>query len=118
MNIEEIREYCLSKPEVTESFPFDEFSLVFKVMDKMFALLPLELNDRISLKCDPERAIELRETYRGVEGAYYFNKKYWNSVRLDADVPEELVKELIDHSYDEVVKKLPRKQQALIKGTE
>lgn len=118
MNIEEIREYCLSKPEVTEGFPFDDSSLVFKVMDKMFALLPLELNDRISLKCDPERAVELREAYRGIEGAYHFNKKYWNSVRLDADVSDEFIKELIDHSYDEVVKKLPRKQQALIKGVQ
>ena len=75
MNVETIREYCLSKKGVTESFPFDDVSLVMKVLDKMFALIDLEGANSISLKCDPERAIELREHYAGIEGAYHFNKK-------------------------------------------
>lgn len=109
MNIEIAREYCLSKKGVTESFPFDDVSLVMKVMDKMFALIDLEGAVSISLKCDPERAIELRERYSGIEGAYHFNKKYWNGVRLDMDVDDKLVKELIDHSYEEVIKKFTKK---------
>lgn len=106
MNVETIREYCLSKRGVTESFPFDDVSLVIKVMNKMFALIDLEEANHIALKCDPEKAIELREHYSGIEGAYHFNKKYWNSVRFDSDVDDKLMKELIDHSYDEVIKNL------------
>ena len=106
MNVETIREYCLSKRGVTESFPFDDVSLVIKVMNKMFALIDLEEANHIALKCDPEKAIELRE------GAYHFNKKYWNSVRFDSDVDDKLMKELIDHSYDEVIKKFTKKLRA------
>ena len=83
MNVETVREYCLNKKGVTESFPFDDVSLVVKVMNKMFALIDLEEANHIALKCDPEKAIELREHYSGIEGAYHFNKKYWNSVRFD-----------------------------------
>lgn len=112
MNVETIREYCLSKKGVTESFPFDDVSLVMKVMGKMFALIDLEEATSISLKCDPERAINLRERYTGIEGAYHFNKKYWNSVRLDMDVDDHLVKELVDHSFEEVIKKFTKKLRA------
>ena len=112
MNVETAREYCLSKKGVTESFPFDETSLVMKVMDKMFALIDLEEARCISLKCDPEKAIELREHYNGIEGAYHFNKKYWNSVYYDRDVDDTLVMELIDHSYEEVIKKFTKKLKA------
>ena len=87
MNVETVREYCLNKKGVTESFPFDDVSLVVK-------------------------AIELREHYSGIEGAYHFNKKYWNSVRFDSDVDDKLMKELIDHSYDEVIKKFTKKLRA------
>ena len=111
MNVETAREYCLSKKGVTESFPFDDVSLVMKVMDKMFALIDLEGARSISLKCNPERAIELREHYTGVEGAYHFNKKYWNSVFFDSDVDDKLAMELIDHSYDEVIKKFTKKMK-------
>ena len=103
MNVETVREYCLNKKGVTESFPLDDVSLVVKVMNKMF---------HIALKCDPEKAIELREHYSGIEGAYHFNKKYWNSVRFDSDVDDKLMKELIDHSYDEVIKKFTKKLRA------
>ncbi|MEY8706130.1 MmcQ/YjbR family DNA-binding protein [Bacteroides faecichinchillae] len=112
MNVEIIREYCLSKKGVTESFPFDDVSLVMKVMNKMFALIDLEEAKTISLKCNPERAIELRERYFGIEGAYHFNKKYWNSVRFNSDVDDKLMKELVDHSYEEVIKKFTKKLRA------
>ncbi len=109
MNIEEYRNYCIGKPGVTESFPFNETVLVFKVMDKMFALIDVEEYLFINLKCDPGRSIELREMYPGITGAYHFNKKYWNSVSTDGSVPDKLMYELIDHSYELVVDKLPKK---------
>ena len=112
MNIEDLREYCLSIKGASECLPFDEFNLVFKVLDKMFALLPLD-NERlcISVKCDPEKAIELRENYNAVEPAYHFNKKYWNTIYLNSDMDDENVKKWIRHSVDEVIKKLPVKIQ-------
>ena len=112
MNVESVREYCLSKKAVTESFPFDETSLVLKVMDKMFALIDLEVSEKIALKCDPEYALELRERYNGIEVAYHFNKKYWNQVFFNRDVNDKLLKELIDHSYEEVMKKFTKKMRA------
>lgn len=112
MNVETAREYCLSKKGVTECFPFDEVSLVMKVMGKMFALIDLEEATQITLKCDPEKALELREHYTAIEGAYHFHKKYWNSVRFNSDVDDKLIKELIDHSYDEVIKKFTKKLRA------
>lgn len=115
MNIESIREYCLSKKEVTESLPFSDTALVFKVVDKMFALLDLSEDNRgISLKCDPELAIGLREQYPEVTPAYHFNKKYWNGINLNGNISLDLLKEWIDHSYSEVVKKLPKSKQALL----
>ena len=109
MDIETAREYCLSKKAVTECFPFDEYSLVMKVMNKMFALIDLESANKICLKCDPEYALELREHYVAIEGAYHFNKKYWNQVFLDGDVDDKLLKQLIDHSVEEVLKKFTKK---------
>ena len=108
---ETAREYCLSKKAVTECFPFDEYSLVMKVMDKMFALIDLESANKICLKCDPEYALELREHYVAIEGAYHFNKKYWNQVFLDGDVDDKLLKQLIDHSMEEVLKKFTKKMR-------
>lgn len=113
MDIETIRNYCMAKQAVTECFPFDESTLVFKVVDRMFALIDLENNDRICLKCEPEYAIELRDRYNGIEGAFHFNKKYWNQVYLESDVSDRLITELIDHSYNEVIKKFTRKQKAI-----
>ena len=109
MNVETVREYCLNKKGVTESFPFDDVSLVVKVMNKMFALIDLEEANHIALKCDPEKAIELREHYAGIEGAYHFNKKYWNQVSLKGDIDDKMILHLIDHSYEEVIKKFTRK---------
>jgi predicted DNA-binding protein (MmcQ/YjbR family) len=110
MNIEELHDYCLSLKGVTESFPFDDVSLVMKVEGKMFALIPLDESElKIALKCDPGKAVELRERYTSVEPAYHFNKKYWNTICLNDDMNDKEVKFWIRHSIDEVMKKLSLK---------
>lgn len=109
MNIETIREYCLSKKGVTECFPFDEVTLVFKVMGKMFLLTNLDGELSINVKCDPEKAIELRELYPSVTPGYHMNKKYWNTVMIDGTLSEPLVCSFIDHSYQLVFDSLPKK---------
>jgi predicted DNA-binding protein (MmcQ/YjbR family) len=109
MNVEFFREYCLSKPGVTEGFPFDSKTLVFKVMGKMFALTNIDLFQSLNLKCDPEYAIELRETFQGVKPGYHMNKKHWNTVSINEDLPEKLIQELVDHSYDLAVKSLTKR---------
>jgi len=111
MNIEEFREYCISKKGVTEEFPFDESTLVFKVLGKMFALTGLNRKPtQVNLKCDPERAIELREEYDGIIiPGYHMSKRLWNTVIFDSRLPKELLPELIDHSYDLVVAGLSKK---------
>jgi len=113
MNIEEFREYCISKKGVTESFPFGEQTLVFKVMDKIFALTGLDKHPATTnLKCDPEKAIELREEYDGlIIPGYHMNKKHWNTVELEKNLPSYLIIELIDHSYNLVVLSLTKKSQ-------
>lgn len=119
MNIEEAREYCLSLRNVTESFPFDDVSLVFKVENKMFLLLPLDaVEPSVSLKCDPEQAEMLRERYRAVEEAYHFHKKYWNTIYLGRDMDDDEIKRWICHSYNEVIAKLPRKIRILYQTNE
>ena len=107
MNIEEFRDYCLKKRGVTEEFPFDEFTLVFKVAGKMFALTNLDGDWNLALKCDPEKAIELREQYSEIRPGYHMNKIHWNTVQMNGSLSEKLVLELIDHSYELVVAKLP-----------
>lgn len=109
MNIEVYRDYCLSKKGVTESFPFDKSTLVFKVMNKMFALTDVDTFAFINLKCDPERAIELREQYNGIKPGYHMNKRLWNSVYTNHDVTDKMMYELIDHSYQLIVDSLPKK---------
>lgn len=109
MNIEEIREYCLKKKGVEESFPFDEATLVFKVKGKMFALTSLEKDPSINLKCDPEKAIELRERFPAVAPGYHMNKRLWNTIQIDGSIPDNLIWECIDESYQLVVEKLPKK---------
>ena len=110
MNVEELREYCLSLKGTTESFPFDEFSLVLKVQGKMFSLIPLDNpKTQIALKCDPEKAIVLREEYSAIVPAWHFNKKHWNTVMIDPSISRSLLCELINHSYDLVVAGLPKK---------
>ena len=111
MNIEEYRDYCIAKPGVTEGFPFDETVLVFKVMGKMFALTDVDKFDGVNLKCDPERTIELRESNPGIAPGFHMNKSNWNTVSTDGSVDDPLFYELIDHSYEMVVRGLTRKLQ-------
>lgn len=111
MDIESFRNYCIEKTGVTEEFPFDENTLVFKVAGKMFALLDVEDFESINLKCDPEKAVELREKYEGIRPGYHMNKKHWNTVMADGSVPDRLVYTLTDHSYELVVKGLPKKER-------
>ncbi len=114
MNIEQFRDYCLAKKGVTESFPFDSETLVFKVMGKMFALTSLEKTPiTANLKCDPEWAIELREQYEDtVFPGYHMSKIHWNTVLLEQNLPPKVLLELIEHSYNLVVKGLTKKLQA------
>mgnify|MGYP003338015173 FL=1 len=102
MNIEEIREFALSFPEVTEGFPFGETVLVFKKKNKMFLLLPLdEETTQFNVKCDPEEAIELREKYpETVLPGYHMNKKHWNTVIIDGRLSSKQIKKMIEDSYD------------------
>lgn len=111
MNIEQVREYCLAKPGTEEGFPFDEETLVIKVMGKIFIFIPLEHGDRISLKCDPERAIQLRDEWEEITSAWHLSKKHWNSLMLTGRLASGLVLELIDHSYELVAKSLKKAQR-------
>jgi predicted DNA-binding protein (MmcQ/YjbR family) len=109
MHIESFRAYCLSKPGVTEEFPFDADTLVYKVMGKMFAATGLsEINYSVNLKCDPERAIELRDRYPQIQPGYHMNKRHWNTVFFEEGLSDEFLIELIDDSYHLVVKGLPK----------
>ena len=112
MNIEELREYCIQKPGVTEEFPFDETTLVFKVMGKMFALTNLEGDWNLALKCDPERAIKLREQYPAIQPGYHMSKIHWNTMMMDGSLSQKLILEMIDHSYQLVVDKLKPKTKS------
>jgi len=112
MNNEEIREYCLAKPGVTEGFPFNDTALVFKVAGKMFTLLDLsEDSSGLSLKCDPELAIELREQHTEVTPAWHFNKQHWNGISLQGKISSNQLQEWIDHSYTIVVESLPKSKR-------
>jgi len=118
MNLETYYEYCFSKKGVTEHFPFDEDTLVFKVGEKMFALSSLLQWEKgtpsVNLKCDPERAQELRAEYDAIEPGYHMSKVHWNTIAVNQDTPDALLKELIDHSYDLVFKSLTKKIQTEI----
>ena len=109
MNIEEYRNYCISKKGVTEGFPFDETTLVFKVMGKMFALAGIAEFNYINLKCEPTKAIELREELEGITPAYHMSKIHWNSVSTLGNISNQLIYQLIDDSYNLVVSSLTKK---------
>ena len=115
MNLEELREYCLSLPHVTEDMPFGEDILVFRICNRIFVLTSLEsVPLRVSLKCDPERAIELREEFPNkIVAGYHLNKKHWNTVLLEG-LPPALIKEMIQHSYDQVLAKVPKKEREML----
>jgi len=110
MNIEAFRDYCLQKKGVEEGLPFGPDVLVFKVMNKMFALASLNKEPfTVNLKCDPERAQELRAEYPEVQPGYHMNKQHWNTITFEGSLDEAFLRELIDHSYDLIVASLPKK---------
>jgi predicted DNA-binding protein (MmcQ/YjbR family) len=111
MNIESFRNYCIDKKGVTEEFSFDEQTLVFKVMGKMFATTDIDVFESINLKCEPEKAIELRETYSCVKPGYHMNKKHWNTIVIDGSISDKLIHEWINDSYNLVVASLTKKMQ-------
>lgn len=119
MDIEEFREQCLVLPYVTEDMPFDETTVVYRLKGKIFACISTDRSkciavdkpDVVVLKCAPEKALELRATYYAIEGAWHWNKKYWNQITLDGSVPDELIHDLIHHAYEEVNKNLPKKER-------
>ena len=117
MHIEAFREYCLTKKGVTEGFPFDRDTLVFKVMGKMFAVVPLErLPAQANLKCDPERALSLRESFPDqILPGYHMSKTHWNTLYIE-QIPEDLLRELTDHSYELIVASLPKKTQRALEA--
>jgi len=114
MNFKEIDNYLLSKQGVTFDYPFDEVVRVYRIANKIFALMVDEEALSINLKCDPIYALELRSIYESVKAGYHMNKKHWNTVSVGGDVEDELLKELIDHSYELVYNKLPKRERILI----
>jgi predicted DNA-binding protein (MmcQ/YjbR family) len=117
LNIEELRDHCLAKPGVTEGFPFGEDTLVFKVGGKIFLITGLDQGDRFNVKCDPELAVELRERYTEIQPGYHMNKKMWNTVFMTGSLTHKQLLDMIDHSYDLIVKSLPKKIRSEITGT-
>lgn len=114
MNIETLRDYCLQKNHVAETLPFGPETLVFKVMDKMFLLIGMDQPDRFNVKCDPEKAVALREEYEEVQPGYHMNKTHWNTVFMNGRLSEPQLKEMIDHSYELIVNSLPKSKQELM----
>lgn len=112
MHIEAYRDYCLQKQGVSESFPFDDKTLVFKVAGKIFTLASIEPFERINVKCAPTRATSLRATYSSIIPGYYMNKKHWNTILLNGELSNRQIYEYIDDSYDLVVASLPKKIRA------
>ncbi|MEO6872954.1 MAG: MmcQ/YjbR family DNA-binding protein [Chthoniobacterales bacterium] len=119
MDLETFREYCLTKSGATEDTPFGPDALVFKVGGKMFALASLDdVPPRVNLKCDPDLALELRDRYEEVRPGYHMNKKHWNTVELSGGVPAAELRRMIDHSYQQVLASLTKKDRAMITGAD
>jgi predicted DNA-binding protein (MmcQ/YjbR family) len=116
LNIESFRNYCLKKKGVTEEFPFGEDTLVFKVMGKIFAITDVENFTSINLKSDPEKAVELRDTYPAVMPGYHMNKKHWNTVLIDGSLPDKLICQWIDDSYHLVASKLTKSEKSALES--
>lgn len=109
MNVESIMDYCQSLPLATEDFPFDETTLAFRVLGKIFAMIDLDDTEWFVLKCNPDYAVELRDKYPEIKGAWHMNKKHWNQINLSGELQDDLIQRLIRHSYAEVVRKIPNK---------
>ena len=122
MNIQQLYEFCLSKKGVTEHFPFDEDTLVFKVGEKMFALTSLKewenTTPSINLKCNPERALELRVEFEAIKPGFHMSKIHWNTIHFNSDVSDKMICELINHSYDLVFSKLTKNIKTEIENLE
>ena len=115
MNLSEIINYCLEKPGAWTDFPFDDETMVIKAGSRMFCLIGNEKSTRINLKCDPLRAVSLRDQYSAVIPGYHMNKKHWNTLLLNSDLPADLILELIDHSYDLVTASLSLQEKNRIR---
>ncbi|WP_395802514.1 MmcQ/YjbR family DNA-binding protein [Daejeonella sp.] len=113
MNIESLRDYCISKAYVEETFPFGDDTLVFKVGGKIFLLCGLDKPDRFNVKCDPEKAILLREEFDEIQAGWHMNKKHWNTVFTNGRLSDKQIIEMIDHSYDLIVSKLPKNKRSI-----
>lgn len=122
MDIQQLYDYCLSKKGVTEHFPFDEDTLVFKVMGKMFCLASMQEwergNPAVNVKCDPDYAEELRAEFESVQPGYHSNKKHWNTVYVNREIPDKKIIHFINHSYELVVSKLPKKEWEALRALE
>ncbi len=116
MNLQAIIDYCSEKPGAVKEFPFDNETLVVKAGNKMFALIRLSTPYRINLKCDPIYALELRRKYEAVTAGYHMNKKHWNTISFDGDVPGSLLQEWIDDSYTLVIKGMTKKEREILEG--
>lgn len=111
MDTESARTYLLNKPEATESFPFGPETYVYKLHDKVFAIIGEHDGPGINLKCDPDQALALRDIFSGITAGYHMNKKHWNTIQFDGDVPDGEIERLIDHSYALILNKLPKTAQ-------
>lgn len=118
MDVLSYRNYCISLPGTTEEFPFDENTLVFKVMGKMFTACDVDDFESINVKCDPEKAIELRETYAAVRPGYHMNKKHWNTILMDGSLSDDVIERWIEESYQLVVAGLPKKRKAELEASQ
>ncbi len=119
LTLEDIRKYCASKKGSREDFPFDFTTLVFKVGPKMYGLTSIDSDELfLNLKCDPHLSLELRSRYAAVEPGYHMNKKHWNTVIVDGTIPDESILRMIDHSYELVFRKLPRREREEIESTD
>jgi predicted DNA-binding protein (MmcQ/YjbR family) len=117
MNIEELRNYCLQKQGAVEEYPFGPDTMVFKVGGKLFLLAGITEGDSFNAKCDPERAIELRERHEEIQPGYHMNKKHWNTIYMNGSLSNKQLRELIDHSYDLIFNSLPAKTRKEIEGS-
>ena len=117
MNIESYRSHCLSRKGVTEEFPFDKNTLVFKVMGKMFALTDVQDFSSINLKVDPEVGVELRERFPSVQEAYHMNKKHWITVLVDGKIPDKLIRQWTDDSYNLVIAGLSKSMRSKLESS-
>ncbi|PTR00873.1 putative DNA-binding protein (MmcQ/YjbR family) [Mucilaginibacter yixingensis] len=118
MNVESLRDYCLSLQGTTEDMPFGEETLAFRIGEKIFLLISLDTGNRFNVKCDPELAVQLREQHNEVQPGYHMNKKHWNTIYMDGNLSDKQLREMIHHSYTLVLQSLPKRLQDEIRAVE